>query len=150
MQAGIDPDSGSIQVQHGLSVDMVAFENSCKIYDAHQPQMLKSIADIAYEQSMKEAGTSSLVDQRLEAAVSSHDPKKLALQAFGKKLGVDIYELFEQNKVTVKGEDGVAQTIYRCPICKKSINSLSALEAHVLNVHASEKENTYTCEYCGQ
>ena len=49
VQAGIDADTGSIQVSHGLSIDMVAFENSCKIYDSHQPQMLKSIADIAYE-----------------------------------------------------------------------------------------------------
>ena len=62
VQAGIDPDNGSIQVHHGFSVDMVAFENSCRMYDSNQPQMLKSIADIAYEQSLKDSGPKSLVD----------------------------------------------------------------------------------------
>ena len=37
MQAGIDPDTGSIQVNHGLSPDMVAFENCCRVYDTFQP-----------------------------------------------------------------------------------------------------------------
>ena len=43
-----------------------------------------------------------------ECGFTTNDPKKLQLHNFGHKLGVDIHELFEQNKVTVKGEDGVA------------------------------------------